>query len=218
MIDKNNQDIAHNTSNTQSMSDTQYINEDTINIIAHNTDLQVLSWYKKLLNKNKNEEIYYDLTIIFDRNEFIESILESYNNHNNIFKQFALDFDRLDIYFNDKKINCFDDAVKILVNLNCKNNLSGLKFSALLCCQSSFYYSFLFLHKNLIDLELYCVVDTNESKQIYLYYDEKNNVTKLSLFAKYKITNINIDKNIKIINSKTDVDFDNNDSFLFYKL
>ncbi len=108
----------------------------------------------QLIDMSKKENI--DNVIIIDRNNFFKIIRESYKRDEDIIKQFLIDFDRTDISINS---TIYHEVDQLFLELSKYNKLitfedSDIKItimilSMLLMCQSSFYFSFVYLYSKI---------------------------------------------------------------------
>lgn len=194
------------------------MNDDFSIIVRNNKDNDILLWLNNIIT-NKNGK-FSDLTIIFNKDDFLKSVTDAYSDSNSILKQFVIDFNRINYYFNDIKITELEYAISILSTIKCENKMSGFVFCALLCCQSSFYYSFLFLHKNLIDSEYYKISDRNDKEKIIKLYfnDLEKKITKISMATSFKIVNTDTGENVHNITTEAEIDLNYPDAYLIYKV
>jgi len=176
------------------------MDDEEFSIISHMDDISIDI-------KPKN------IIVVFDKEIFIEQIFESYKNDlNNILRQFIIDYNRLNIIINGKKYKKIDDIIiKFSSYDNCdtyiKNKkISSLMFLIMLCCQSSFFYSFYYIHKQ-TKIELNQLSDiSGKEKTIKIILDPISNKKKILFIADYMIIDSNKNLQKFLIKTKTELD------------
>ena len=191
---------------------------DGFNFITYSTDTNILSWYKTCLEGEIDLAIPSSLSVIINTKHFIDEMIKSYEDKNDIMKQFVLDFSRLQIYINNEKITDLESTIHIFTKIEGRENINGLLFSALLCCQSSFYFSLIFLHNNILDSEKVRTTDKNNIPKTIKLQITENKINKLILETEYKFINIELGKEVYTIKSGTEIDFESINSLLTYEI
>jgi hypothetical protein len=167
-----------------------------------------------------------NISLVINTSKFIHDMVVSYKNTLNIFQQFAADFNRLDIYINDEQYTDIDRVLRKLLTLKLnyiktKNTqrVSFFTFIVMLCCQSSFFPSFLFLHKNFADCEnIHATSNNNCGKRkhikIYEKIDEngKRKGNYVKFIASYALINIKTNTEISIVDTETVINLISNTS------
>lgn len=158
-----------------------------------------------------------NISLLLNTSKFINDMAISYKSNLNIFQQFAVDFSRLDIYINDVQYTDIDIVLRKLLTLKLnyvktKNTrtMSFLMFIVMLCCQSSFFPSFLFLHTNFIKYDDIHPISNNDSgkrKQIKIYEKTDENGKRkgnyVKFIASYAVVNVKTNTEICIVDTET---------------
>ena len=169
------------------------------------------------IDDNKTIQDANNISLVINTSKFINDMAISYRNNLNIFQQFAADFNRLDIYINDEKYTDIDIVLRKLLTLKLnyvktKNTrtMSFFIFIVMLCCQSSFFTSFLFLHKNFTKYENIHPISNNHDgkrKQIRIYEKiDKNGKRQgnyVKFVASYAIVNVKTNTEISMVDTET---------------
>ena len=132
-------------------------------------------------------------TLVFDSDQFIDNIASSYaNSAERIARQFALDFPRSKLYYNNKLVTNKDDIIG--------------KFDSkiiMLCTQASLAFSFLLMGKVHNDAEHNKFVTSN--KAIYHIITDDQCIN-LQLTGIYDVTDIDTNSKVSEINITTNLD------------
>jgi hypothetical protein len=170
-----------------------------------------------------------DIIVTMDRKEFINAMLESYKDEVDMLRQFATDFKRLSIYINDIKCDDIDEFMRKLLatkarvietdkgssdeekltDIKGKNGkcMSMLMFTILICCQSSFFFPFLFIHQNYTKFEdIEPSNNKDNGKEIRLYISEDNINHRIQLTAYFDIINIKKEEHLYRAKTQTDIE------------
>ena len=173
-----------------------------------------------------------NISLVINTSRFVHDMAVSYKNTLNIFQQFAADFNRLDIYINDEQYTDIDKLLRKLLTLKLnyvktKNTqrVSFFIFIVMLCCQSSFFPSFLFLHKNFADCEnIHAISNNNDGKRkqirIYEKIDEngKRKGNYIKFVASYAIINVKTNKEISVVDTDTVINLISNTSVVNFNI
>jgi len=204
--------------------------------ITQNHKLVRLNKYilmEKMINMDNDINEYYniyDKIIAIRRDLFIDSILETLHKDESIVKQFLLDLPRTNVIINSQVVKNVDDIFNILKPYNRtiyldrpkRDSMYLLLFVFLVICQSSFFIQYCQLYKKINKCKL---TYPEEYKDIELFDKrERNTISfeitkdkmKIELDGSFKIYNINMDKDIKIIKPKMIIDMDKEYGVIIY--
>ena len=169
----------------------------TNNIVTGNDFLNI-----NVLNESQINDIKTDIEnkmIIFDTMEYLEKIMNSYNNNfNSITQQFQSDHNRSEMYLNNIKISDPNDFTRQLLTFSrFKINLCNTSFPfdiiiQMLCTQASFVFSFVLMNKLYTNYRTGKHVTSNKSK--YFVTIKNPETLDIKLDAIYYIKDVN--KNI----------------------
>lgn len=131
----------------------------SVNLNQEQNSTQVSNKIENQMLENIKNIIQYEFNnlIIFNTKLFIEYILETYKNREQIWYQLSLDVDRCNVYINDKNVRnveSFKNVCTVNEDLYI-NDYSFKDIIALLCNQSSYVFAYILLHVK------YCDIDKN---------------------------------------------------------
>lgn len=160
-----------------------------------------------ILSHNYNFKIVLSVKTVVD--ELLESYREKYETDTcnslikNIMSQIKIDFPRMDVYYNNVKLddlNIFLSKIGKFKTCETLTTKSLYYLLIMLCTQASFYYPYKLLsdlytrHENNM-----CILSSNDTPLINLIEKNENISIVLKKIVKYK----NIDKNVLITNIHT---------------
>jgi hypothetical protein len=198
-----------------------------------------------MIAKPKNIIIDEMSLVTLDKDYYIDTICSSYNDENDIMKQFHVDLPRTEVYVNGELCRKGEDLIwKILdiLEYNGKKkkkqlirspdfmSLQKLKktemrdvilFAMLIVCQTSFYvsYEFLFEKKNKYYGDDFHIVDNGDRKKVSIKIDD-NDFTAI-MESNYKLIRTNDfgeEEIIQIINSEFVFPRESDKCNIFYKV
>lgn len=178
------------------------------------------------INDSKAIKDSSSVIVTIQTKKFIEGMLESYKNNLDLVKQFIIDFDRLSIFIDDVKYTNIDTVLQKLLELkfeytlkNKSDKMSFLLFTMMLCCQSSFFFSFLFLHQSYMDhenLHPSSIGDPGKTKEIRIYQDKDGTNHRVKYNSNYSIVNTSTDTTVMYVDTQTDIDLNDDMSIMSF--
>lgn len=178
------------------------------------------------INDSKAIKDSSSVIVTISTKKFIDGMLESYKSNLDLIKQFIVDFDRLSIYIDDIKYTDIDIVLQKLLELkfeytlkNKSNSMSFLMFTMMLCCQSSFFFSFVFLHQNYINFDNLHPSSNSASgqpKEIRIYQDHEGTNHKVKYNSNYSIVDITTNTVILSVDTQTDIDLNEEMSMMTF--
>jgi len=153
--------------------------------------------------KETDDNVENEQVINYSTHDFLINMSNSYHNDvKNITKQFLLDFNRLNIYTNNKRCESINEFIDFIKNINYgykinNTNYTPLMICMLLCCQSSYEPSFSYINTTLPEN---CVLidDGGAHKKIFINILNNKYLT-FDFNINYLIFDINLDKVIKLV-------------------
>lgn len=143
--------------------------------------------------------------ISFDTDIYLDKILKSYRNIDNIWHQFSLDYPRTKVYL-DNVLTCKDNIMEFVNNFRKMDTM--IDYMCLTVCdiiimllnQSSWAFVYMFLVYYYSD---YVVTNLNSNR--YIRIDTCDNV-KLKFVANFALIDINTNNHIKTIETILDIE------------